>query len=386
MSLYSQQQHDDINTRAGRRKAIMNHKDIELPKDKVKVFLRQQHLTFIESYAKDVHGFENTMTEYLRMSGVYWSLNATQVMQGKEKECPSLKKDDLIKFVLSCLTPSGGFSPSPGHDPHVLYTLTAVQTLALLDSLSLLDEDGRLDKIVGYLSSMQVKDGRFKGGFQGDIWGEVDLRFSMCAVSCLSLLDRLDAIDSDSAVAFVNSCSNVLDGGFGSRPGSECHSALVYCGLGTLSLLGRLDVVDAESLGWWLSERQLPLSGGLNGRPEKLPDVCYSWWVLASLAILGRLKWIQRDPLLDFILASQDSETGGFSDRPGDIPDPFHTCFGTTALSLLVHDWGSCNSNDDDRHKLLTTLKSQLKPVNPVLCMPQDTLDKIGVRIQVFHV
>jgi geranylgeranyl transferase type-2 subunit beta len=365
-------------------------KDVELPKERVNTFLREQHLNFIESYGKNPNGFEQTMAEYLRMSGVYWCLNATALMEAKiDKECPSLKKENLIEFVMSCFTPSGGFCPSPGHDPHVLYTLTAVQTLALLDSLHLLKEEDKQDKVASYLSSMQIKSGRYHGGFQGDIWGEVDLRFSMCVVSCLALLGRLDVIDSDAAVSFIQSCSNVLDGGFGSRPGSECHSAMVYCGVGTLSLLGRLDVVNVDSLGWWLSERQLPLSGGLNGRPEKLPDVCYSWWVLASLAILGRLHWIQRDPLIDFILASQDSETGGIADRPGDIPDPFHTNFGVAALSLLIHDWkGSPMTFDgdgDQRQQLFTCLK-QLKSVNPVLCMPQEIIDKLGIKNQVLQV
>lgn len=57
----------------------------------------------------------------------------------------------------------------------------------------------------------------------GDIWGEVDTRFSFCAVMCLSLLHRLEAIDVNRAVDFVLSCMN-FDGGFGSKPGSESHA------------------------------------------------------------------------------------------------------------------------------------------------------------------
>lgn len=56
--------------------------------------------------------------------------------------------------------------------------------------------------------------------------GEVDTRFSFCAVACLALLGRLDAIDVDKAVEFVLSCMN-FDGGFGCRPGSESHSGQV---------------------------------------------------------------------------------------------------------------------------------------------------------------
>lgn len=80
---------------------------------------------------------------------------------------------------------------------------------------------------------------------------------------------------------------------------------------------------------------------------------------------------------MEFILASQDDETGGFADRPGDwvgpAPssflslahtttqvDPFHTLFGLAGLSLLGSD--------------------QLKPVNPVFCMPQETIDRLGLK------
>lgn len=93
---------------------------------------------------------------------------------------------------------------------------------------------------------------------------------------------------------------------------------------------------------------------------------------------------ILQEKLIDFILACQDSETGGFSDRPGDwvspLPlvtckpphhmhmcmytqvDPFHTLFGLTGLSLLGN--------------------REVKPVNPVLCMPEETLQRIGLKIK----
>ena len=63
-----------------------------------------------------------------------------------------------------------------------------------------------------------------------------------------------------------------------------------------------------------------------------------------------------------FILSSQDGEDGGISDRPGDVCDPFHTLFGLAGLSLL-----------GDR---------SLAPIDPVLCMPAETLRRRGVRPQ----
>jgi geranylgeranyl transferase type-2 subunit beta len=41
-----------------------------------------------------------------------------------------------------------------------------------------------VDHLVQYVRSLQQPD----GSFCGDKWGEVDTRFSFCAVACLSLL------------------------------------------------------------------------------------------------------------------------------------------------------------------------------------------------------
>lgn len=182
------------------------------------------------------------------------------------------------------------------------------------------------------------------GSFSGDEWGEIDTRFSYCAVASLALLGQLDALDQSLAAEYIGRCRN-FDGGFGMVQGAESHAAQgallprlraqgretemvarpVWTSLGTLAILNRLDLVDVDTLSWWLCERQTP-SGGLNGRPEKLEDVrpacllpslkepqliqrgeqvCYSWWDLASLEILGRRHWIDGSKLTSFILSAQ---------------------------------------------------------------------------------
>ena len=74
----------------------------------------------------------------------------------------------------------GGFGGNVGHDPHLLYTLNAVYLLALCGAL------GRVDRatVAGYVASLQQAD----GSFTGDEWGEVDTRFSYCALAALSVL------------------------------------------------------------------------------------------------------------------------------------------------------------------------------------------------------
>merc|ERR1719198_1750401 len=97
-----------------------------------------------------------------------------------------------------------------------------------------------------------------------------------------------------------------------------------FCAVQALTLIDAMDAVDTDRLGRWLCERQTP-SGGFNGRPEKAPDVCYSWWILSALASIDRAHWIDGEKLAAFIHLAQDEEDGGIADRPGDVPDVFHT-------------------------------------------------------------
>ncbi|KAK3697599.1 hypothetical protein RRG08_033329 [Elysia crispata] len=323
-------------------------KDVVIPSNAPKTLFLQKHADYIAAYGEKKDDYEYVMTEFLRMNGMYWGLTGMALAGQLDR----MDRSEVICFVQSCQHECGGFSCSVGHDPHLLSTLSAVQILTLYNALDAVNTEA----VVKWVKSLQQAD----GSFYGDKWGEVDTRFSFCAVACLTLLHRLEELDIDKAVEFVVSCMN-FDGAFGCRPGSESHSGQVYCCVGMLSVTGHLHHINADQLGWWLCERQLA-SGGLNGRPEKLPDVCYSWWVLASLKIIDRLHWVDKDKLVQFILACQDEETGGFADRPGDMVDPFHTLFGLAALSLL-----------GDR---------AVKPVNPVLCMPEEDIRRAGVNLQ----
>lgn len=63
------------------------------------------------------------MTEYLRMSGVYWGLTVMDLMGALGQ----MDKEEVLDFVRQCQHDCGGVGASVGHDPHLLYTLSAVQ-------------------------------------------------------------------------------------------------------------------------------------------------------------------------------------------------------------------------------------------------------------------
>lgn len=126
---------------------------------------------------------EYCMTEFLRMSGIYWGVTGLDLMDKLER----LEKQSIIEFIKRCQCPvTGGIAACEGHDPHLLYTLSAVQILVIYDSLGEIDTE----MIAKYVESLQQLD----GSFFGDKWGEVDTRFSFCAVAILSLIVSFESI------------------------------------------------------------------------------------------------------------------------------------------------------------------------------------------------
>jgi len=357
-------------------------------------FYHDLHVNYIKSLASKIDSkssYEGAVTEHLRMSGIYWSLTALSLLVSPSEvdrlmnltgKCSNAEQDKLkpvtiVDFLFSCFDArSGGFGGNRNQDGHILYTLSAIQILALANALS----DERLisikPRLIKFISSLQQED----GSFAGDEWGEVDTRFTYCALSSLSLLGDLNAVDVDKAAMYIVSCQN-FDGGFGCTPGAESHAGQIFTCIGALSIAKRLDLInDVELLTWWLSERQCD-SGGLNGRPEKQADVCYSWWILSSLCILGRVNYIKGEKLASFILKCQDEDDGGIADRPSDAVDVFHTFFGIAGLSLI----GSLHDNNESILKVISEQNEtpKYRLIDPVYALPTDIVQTLNLQGQI---
>lgn len=152
----------------------MNDVDIST---ELKELLTEKHIEYIANHGNDQNDYDYCMTEFLRMSGIYWGVTALDLMH----ELPKLEKEPIIEFIKKCQCPiSGGISACEGHDPHILYTLSAVQILCIYDRLNEIN----IDSVASYVASLQQPD----GSFFGDKWGEVDTRFSFCAVAILVLI------------------------------------------------------------------------------------------------------------------------------------------------------------------------------------------------------
>lgn len=357
-------------------------------------FYHTKHVEYIKTLASKVDkkdSYEGAVTEHLRMSGVYWSLTGLSLLLPTHQVDTLMNlttnhnhhhhnnnnidgNPSIVDFVFSCHDEkSGGFGGNVNQDGHILYTLSAIQILALAQRL---DDDRFLamkKSVIRFIQSLQQED----GSFCGDEWGEIDTRFSYCALSALSIIGALRSgvVDVDKAADYIASCQN-FDGGFGCQPGAESHAGQIFCCVGALSIAQRLDVLkDEELLCWWLCERQCD-SGGLNGRPEKQADVCYSWWILSSLCILGKLDWISGQKLANFILKCQDDDDGGIADRPGDMADVFHTFFGIAGLSLIGYLHNADMNVDCDEIQ-------QYRKIDPVYALPTDVVKGLGLKGQI---
>lgn len=149
--------------------------DVQLSPDTKSLF-SDKHIDYIANHGKD-NAYEYHMTEFLRMSGIYWGVTALDTLGSLEK----LDRQEIIDFIRKCQCPqTGGIAACVQHDPHILYTLSAVQILCIYDCLNEIDVDG----VAKYITSLQQPD----GSFFGDKWGEVDTRFSFCAVATLTLI------------------------------------------------------------------------------------------------------------------------------------------------------------------------------------------------------
>ncbi|CAF5185250.1 unnamed protein product, partial [Rotaria magnacalcarata] len=191
--------------------------------------------SFLIRYGRSNNMHEYGATDYRGMRGIYWLCTRLDLLHSLKL----IDQEHIIEYIQKCYNKnSGGYSPCPNHDPHLLYALLAVQLLVQLNRTDLIDKQS----LCSYIKQLQQDD----GSFIGNQWGEIDTRFSFCAVACLKLIDSLDTIDIDRATNFIMSFLN-FDGGFCCIPGAESHAEQIYCCLGFLSLVQRLDNLDLST-------------------------------------------------------------------------------------------------------------------------------------------
>lgn len=174
--------------------------------------------------------------------GYFWGLGAADLLAIKEEVGPP--KVELIDWVLSCYKSNiGGFGGNKKQDASLLNTQHALYVLFQLEELApFLSKNSQ--KLLSFIALQQHSD----GSFSNDSAGEIDTRFSYCAIASLRLLYLKDSeetsfnsfcknheINLDKAIEYVLSCQN-YDGGFGGLPSGESHAAYTWCCVAFLSI------------------------------------------------------------------------------------------------------------------------------------------------------
>ncbi|KAI5848654.1 terpenoid cyclases/protein prenyltransferase alpha-alpha toroid [Morchella snyderi] len=266
---------------------------------------------------------------------------------------------------------------------------------ALVTLISLGDNLERVEKkgLLALLPKMQRSDGSFGEwlGPDDEVVGSSDMRFIYCACAIRWILkgrngdgivEGVKDIDVDRCVSYIAS-AETYDHGISEKPFGEAHAGHTYCAISALSLLNRLKPTDtgissSDNIVRWLVSRQIPfeardgydeeeieelitegteetrlqathveagadnhpLWAGFNGRCGKRGDTCYSFWVGGSLDVLKKLHLIDVKANRRFLLEKTQHFIGGFAKLPGPgvPPDIMHSFLGLAALALVRED------------------------------------------------
>lgn len=79
-------------------------KDVVIGEDKPSDLLLDKHVDYLMKYGTDSNDFEFCITEYLRMSGMYWMLTTLATA----KKLHLVDKDQFLEFIDSCIDKESG--------------------------------------------------------------------------------------------------------------------------------------------------------------------------------------------------------------------------------------------------------------------------------------
>ncbi|KAL0220753.1 hypothetical protein RCL1_000607 [Eukaryota sp. TZLM3-RCL] len=138
------------------------------------------------------------------------------------------------RFLLSCLNNDGGFGSNPGAESHGGQVFCAIGTLSILNNLDVLSQQQQ-DNLAWWLAERQDS---VSGGLCGRPMKQSDVCYSWWIISALSILNRLDWINTEKLVGYINACQDTEDGGISDRPGNVADMFHTFFGTAGLGLLG----------------------------------------------------------------------------------------------------------------------------------------------------
>lgn len=108
--------------------------------------------------------------------------------------------------------------------------------MSILNALDELDTDA----LAWWLCERQLPC----GGLNGRPEKKEDVCYSWWVLSCLSILGKIDWIDTVALERFILKCQDTDDGGIADRPGDMADVFHTFFGLAGLSLMGRKELAS----------------------------------------------------------------------------------------------------------------------------------------------
>ncbi len=179
---------------------------------------KQKHINWLKSLQRLDGGFwKGTGTAQSNIDSTYFAVNALIELGGLDK-IDKIDKNKLIKFVLSCQHPNGGFGHLPNQQPYPQYTYNAIFLLRIFGKLDEIDKQ-KQQKHINWLKSLQQDDGGFGSGIKQE---QSQINPTYYAVKTLMELGVSNQIDKKRLVEFILSCQHQHPkGGFGQFPNQE---------------------------------------------------------------------------------------------------------------------------------------------------------------------
>jgi len=316
-------------------------------------------------------------------------------------------QERIIDFLGVCQDPDGGFAGGPGQVAHLAPTYASLNTLVCLGTTSAYQLVNR-EKMLRFLLSLKEEE----GGFIMHKDGESDVRGTYCAIVVASYLNLLTPEITEKVPEYIKSCQT-YEGGIGGCPGNEAHGGYAFCAMSAVSILNRLDVLDLHSLLQWAVSRQLGFEGGFQGRTNKLVDSCYSFWQGAIFHQIGfslspslapktplvedndpacddpKLKelndyiaeeatnhgeWLfDQRALQEYVMVSCQTTSGGLKDKPGKSRDYYHSCYALSGISVAQHN----SPNHPHPHTVIGSAPGNLlEEVHPAYGVLKEKVEK----------
>ncbi|ORY00020.1 geranylgeranyl transferas-like protein type i beta subunit [Clohesyomyces aquaticus] len=240
-----------------------------------------------------IEGGNDTRFGYLS-TGIRWMLRGT--VEGPVDGVPDVDVDQFVKCIRDSETYDGGISEDSLHEAHAGFTCCAVSALSLVDRLPL------------PANFAPKADDRIRGV------SNLPLMLHWLTARQTMTLDEEDALDT-----YADETDST----------ATCHDGHAFLPHNYTSEAGRKSIESQPTSHFEMSWV------GMNGRANKIADTCYAWWSCAPLKLLGHLELVNKKPIRRWLLDKTQHIVGGFGKLPGYPPDIYHSYLGLITLSMF---------------------------------------------------